>query len=294
MSRKTIVITGCSTGFGRYTTLTLAERGWHVFATVRKEADKASLLAEATQRNCQENVTVLFCDVTRTDEVSALAREVERLLHMETGVAESETPGLDALLNNAGSAYGGPIEIVPLDHLREQFELNVFAHVAVTQAFLPLLKVARGTIINVSSISGRISIPVTGVYSASKFALEGLSDALRVELAPFGVHVVVIEPGSSPTRIWKTSLERAMQRLSQYKDSGPYARLLQRAEKSIELASRSGFPAQKFVDLVVRILNTPRPRARYSVPATTAVILFVERFVPTRLRDRFIRRILRW
>lgn len=292
MTRKTIVITGCSSGFGRCTALELASRGWHVFATVRKEADRESLLAEAVSHNCQENLTPLLCDITHEDEVTALAREVEASLR--SGEPEASTPRLDALLNNAGSGYGGPIELMPIGHIRAQFELNVFAQVVVIKAFLPLLKVGRGTIINVSSISGRISVPVSGVYSASKFALEGLSDALRLELAPFGIHVVLIEPATSPTSIWKTSMQRSMETLVEHKDNGPYMRLLQMAEKSADRASKHGFPVQKFADTVVRILATSKPHARYGVPGSASALMLLRRFLPDALWDRLIRLTIRW
>ncbi|GAC1468700.1 MAG: SDR family oxidoreductase [Ktedonobacteraceae bacterium] len=302
MSNKTIVVTGCSSGFGRTTALELAGRGWLVFATVRKEADRESLLAEAALRHCQENLRPLLCDITHDDEVTALARQVEDLLRSrattlpgDTGnTGDSPALALDALLNNAGSAYGGPIELMPLEDIRAQFELNVFAHVAVIKAFLPLLKAGRGTIINVSSVSGRISIPVTGVYSASKFALEGISDALRIELAPFGVHVVLIEPASSPTSIWKTSMQRSMGGLAEHRDSGPYTRLLQMAEKAAERSSKRGFPPQMFADTTVRILSTSRPRARYGVPGSASALMLLRRLCPDALWDRLIRLVLKW
>lgn len=290
MTRKTIVITGSSSGFGRSTALELARRGWHVFATVRKEADRESLLAEAV--NFQDHLTPLLCDITHEDEVAALVQQVETRLGALT--SEHDVPHLDALLNNAGSAYGGPIELMPMDDIRAQFELNFFAQVAVTRAFLPLLKAGHATIIYVSSISGRISIPVTGVYSSSKFALEGLCDALRIELAPFGIHVVLIEPASSPTSIWKTSLQRSMDSLAEHKESGPYMRLLQMAEKSANQASRTGFPIQKFADTVVRILSTSHPRSRYGVPSSATALMLLRRLLPDALWDWLIRRAIKW
>lgn len=292
MTEKAIVITGGSSGFGRSTSLELARRGWHVFVTVRKEADREDLLAEATQQNCRDHLTPLLCDITHEDEVTALAQQVETLLRALPG--EQGVPHLDALLNNAGSAYGGPIELMPMDDIRAQFDLNVFAQVAVIKVFLPLLKAGHATIINVSSISGRISVPVTGVYSSSKFALEGLSDALRIELAPFGIHVVLIEPASSPTSIWKTSIERSMGGLEKHKESGPYMRLLQMAEKSANRASKTGFPIQKFADTVVRILSTSHPRARYGVPRSATAVMFLRRLLPDFLWDWLIRRAIRW
>ena len=295
MSRKTIVITGCSSGFGYISALTLASRGWHVFATVRKEEDAERLRKEMVTRQYQGQITPLLCDITQQEQITALARQVEEILRSEyPGPEHVPQPRLNALLNNAGTAYGGPIELMPLDDIRAQFELNVFAHIAVTQAFLPMLKVARGTIINVSSISGRISVPITGMYSASKHALEGMSDALRLELAHFGVRVVLIEPSSSPTGIWKTSTQRSFSQLSEYRDNSEYGRLLQVAEKYVQRSSRSGFPAQMFADTVVRILESRRPRARYGVPNSATMLMLLRHFLDDAVWDRLVRLALRW
>lgn len=287
MSKKTIVITGCSSGFGRVSALALAKRGWHVFATVRKEADQADLVAEAATLGCKENLTPLLCDITRTEQVAALAQTVKEQL------AATQASSLDALLNNAGTATGGPIELVSLDDMRALFEINVIAHVAVTQHFLPLLKEAGGTIINVSSVSGRIATPVTGVYAASKFALEAISDAMRVELAPFGVRVVLIEPSSSPTNIWKTSIQRALQHMEPHRN-GPYGPLLSLAERSAAHSSKQGFPPQLFADTLVRILDSRRPHPRYIVPRNAVLAVLVRRFLPDTSWDRLVRRTMKW
>jgi len=291
MNKRSIVITGASSGFGRVTALTLAERGWRVFATVRKEADAASLLSEAAQRGYRENLTPLLCDVTRPEEVAALLQQVKDALLAD--VAEGTEPRLNALLNNAGTAYGGPMELLPLDDLRAQFEVNTFAHVGVTQAFLPLLKAARGTILNVSSIGAQLATPLTGAYNASKAALEVISDAWRVELIHFGVHVVLIEPASSPTNIWNTSLERAMGGIGLFRE-GPYQRLLTVSEKVAKRSSKKGFPAQLFADTVVRILESNKPHARYVVPRNVAVPLLIRRLLPDSVWDYVVRRALKW
>jgi NAD(P)-dependent dehydrogenase (short-subunit alcohol dehydrogenase family) len=295
MMRKSIVITGCSSGFGRATALELATRGWHVFATVRKEEDCASLLDEATLMQCCNNITPLLCDITQSEQVAALGQKVEELLRAELAAEQSNRmPGLDALLNNAGTAYAGPIELVSLDDMRAQFEINVFAHIAVTQALLPLLKTAKGTIINVSSISGRISVPITGLYSGSKYALEGISDALRLELAHFGVRVVMIEPASSPTSIWKTSLERSQQHLGDSAEHSAYIRLVEYSERMANEFGRKGFPVRKFVDVVIKILESPRPRARYGVPGSATTLMLLRRLTPDFLWDAIIRLAMRW
>ncbi len=294
MTRKTIVITGCSSGFGRCTALELARQGWLVFATVRKEADRDSLLQEATFQQCSDNITPLLCDITQHEQVVQLAQNIETLLRAEQSLGQEHLPRLDALLNNAGTAYAGPIELVPLDDIRSQFEVNAIAHIDVTKELLPFLKVAHGTAIYVSSISGKISVPLTGIYSASKYALEALCDALRIELAPFGVHVVLIEPASSPTSIWLTSFQRSFDHLGDAKDTSPYARLLKLGEKSAQQSSKKGFPVQKFADTVVRILNSPRPQARYGVPGSATALMFFRRFLPDSLWDLIIRRTMHW
>ena len=281
---KTIVITGCSSGFGRVTALHLARNGWRVFATVRSEADQASLLVEAMAQGLHERLTPVLCDITDEAHVQGLARTVSEA-----------TSRLDALLNNAGTAYPAPVELLSLDDLRAQFEVNVVAQVAVTQALLPLLKAARGMIINVSSQGGRVAFPLLGPYHASKFALEAMSDSMRVELAPFGVRVVVVEPGSSPTAIWETSLQRALQGLTRRGvDASAYQLLIDSVRRGFVSLAKNGFPPQKFADLVLKILNTPHPRARYALPLRARLTMAARRFMPDEMWDRIVRQVLKW
>ena len=278
---KTIVITGCSSGFGRLTAVQLARQGWHVFGTVRKEDDKESLVNEL-EDIYKANMTPVVCDITSAEQVANLAQTVS-----------ATTTRLDALLNNAGTAYAAPLEVLSLEDLTAQLEVNVVAQVRVIQALLPLLKSAKGTIINVSSVSGKISTPMTGAYSASKFAIEAISDALRLELAPFGVRVVIIEPSSSPTNIWQTSMKRSLEKLEPHR-VGEYAKLLNTFEKLANVMSKRGFPPQQFVDTVIRILASPKPRIRYVVPASAGVEVVLRRFLPDSVFDALIRRSLRW
>lgn len=268
----------------------LAQRGWRVFATVRKESDRESLLKEWGElrelRGLKEigELAVLLCDITDEKQVAELGRAVT-----------ADTSTLDALVNNAGTAYASPLELIPISELRKQFEINVLAQLAVTQSVLPLIKAAKGTILNVSSISGRMTNPITGPYSASKFALEALSDALRVELAPFGVKVVVIEPGSSPTTIWQTGKERALGALAEHGlDASAYQPLIDGAMKYIARVEATGFPPQLFADTVERILNTRHPRARYPIPAYLGWLILLRRLTPDWAWDRLVRRTLRW
>jgi NAD(P)-dependent dehydrogenase (short-subunit alcohol dehydrogenase family) len=289
MNKKRIVITGCSSGFGRVTATELAKRGWHVFGTVRKESDRESLENEAETHGYKGNLTIVLCDITSAEQIAALVEQVRDV----AGEAHGGEPKLDALLNNAGTAYGGPMELMLLDDLRAQFEINVVAQVAVTQALLPMLKAARGTVINVSSLGGRVSTPVTGAYNASKFAIEAISDAWRIELSPFGVHVVMIEPGPSPTSIWETSLQRSMERIGEHRE-GPYRRLLTLSERFAKSSTKQGFPPQLFADTVVKILTSERPRARYAIPFSATVQIVLRSVLPDRLWDYLVRRVARW
>jgi NAD(P)-dependent dehydrogenase (short-subunit alcohol dehydrogenase family) len=204
-------------------------------------------------------------------------------------MVSATTASLDALVNNAGTAFPAPIELLPVDELRAQFEVNVIAHVAVTQALLPSLKRARGTIINVSSVGGRISTPMLGAYNASKFALEAISDVLRVELAPAGVRVVVIEPSSSPTGIWRTSLARVGERAA-----GEYAALGDAVSRLAAQSAASGFPPDLFASTVSGILRAPRPQTRYVIPAAARRRLRLHWLLPDRWWDRLVRRALKW
>ncbi len=278
---KTIVITGCSSGFGRLTALQLARQGWHVFGTVRNSDDKEHLI-NALEDVYEEHLSLVVCDITNAKQVAHLAQ-----------VVAAATPHLDALLNNAGTAFAAPLELLAIEDLSAQFELNVIAQVRVTQALLPFLKSAKGTIINVSSVNGKISTPIVGAYAASKFALEAISDALRIELAPFGVRVVVIEPSSSPTNIWQTSMKRSFEKMEPHR-VGEYAKLLTTFEKLANVLSKRGFPPQRFVDTVVRILASPKPRTRYIVPRSAALDVTLRRFLPDAIFDIIVRRTLRW
>ena len=284
MTVKSIVITGCSTGFGRALALHLARRGWRVLATVRQEADAASLLTEAMAHGFRENLTPVICDITNEAQVKELAKKVT-----------AATPRLEALVNNAGTAFAAPLELLPLSEFRAQLELNVVAQLGVTQALLPLLKPAQGMIINVSSIGGRIALPITGAYSASKFALEALSDSLRIELAPFGVRVVVIEPGSSPTAIWETGRQRARQSLAEREgEMEAYAPLIARFEKAALKRAAQGFPPELFAETVEKILNDPNPKTRYPLPADVRRRILLRRLLSDGWWDKQIRKTLKW
>src|SRR5919112_1052610 len=177
-----VLITGASTGIGHATAKRMLAYGWEVFAAARKDEDLERLRGEG--------FTPIKLDVTDPETIAA-ARE------------ELDERGLRGLVNNAGVAVSGPIEFIPLDELRRQLEVNLVGQVAVIQAFLPNIREATGRIVNISSIGGRIALPMVGPYAASKHALEAVSDSLRRELRPWGIHVSLIEPGGVTTPIWE-------------------------------------------------------------------------------------------
>jgi len=277
---KTVVITGCSTGFGRVTALHLAREGWQVLATVRKESDADSLKVEAG--SAAGRLTPVLCDITQAADVTGLRDRVDAL-----------GGRLDGLVNNAGTSYAAPLELLPIDVLRQQLEVNLVAHLAVTQSLLPALKAARGTLINVSSVGGRVAYPVNGAYHMSKFALEAMSDVLRLELVPFGVKVVVLQPGTSPTAIWQTSLDRAKS-LDSYAQLGAYTPLAAFVEQVARHNTTTGFPPEVFARTVHKVLTRSNPATRYAFPAGIRLRIWQRTLLPDKVWDWFVRRVIGW
>lgn len=232
------MVTGASTGIGACIARELAGRGFRVFGTVRRPEDGAALE--------RAGVTPVRMEVTEAESIARARAEIERALN---GVP------LRALVNNAGIPVAGPLELLPLDELRRVFEVNVVGAVAVTQAFLPLLKASRGRIVNISSVAGRRALPFMGPYAASKYALEAISDSLRRELLPFNVAVVVIEPGSFRSRIWNKV--EAMD-MSRYRGS-PYEAVLDRFRRAALRGAERAPPPDKVARAVARALVRRRP-----------------------------------
>jgi NAD(P)-dependent dehydrogenase (short-subunit alcohol dehydrogenase family) len=271
-----LLITGASTGIGLDSALRMARRGWQVFACVRREEDAARLREIGLP-----GLEPLLLDVTSVESIARARAEVEARLGEN---------GLDGLVNNAGVALIGPVEFLNLDDLRQLFEVNVHGVVAVTQAFLPLLRRARGRIVNMSSISGRISSPFTGPYAASKFALEALNDAMRLELAPFGISVSAIEPGMIATPIWEKG-ERAVaaQRQAHPPEAEAlYGGMMAAFERLIRPAIRRAGPVGLVSDAVEDALTSAKPRTRYVVGRDARIRLFLRRLLSDRLMDRLV------
>jgi NAD(P)-dependent dehydrogenase (short-subunit alcohol dehydrogenase family) len=276
MNPKSVVITGASTGIGAACALHLDKLGWRVFAGVRKAVD-----GEALQGQASDRLTPIFLPVTDADSIAAAAETVA------TAVGET---GLAGLVNNAGIALGGPLEFLPIEDLRRQLEVNVIGQIAVSQAFLPLLRQGRGRVVNMSSISGRIAMPFIGPYAASKFALEALTDSLRVELRPWGIRVSLIEPGPITTPIWEKSLAMADEMVRRLPPRGHelYGPAVTTARRIIARSTRAGIPPEAVARLVAHALTARRPKTRYLVGRGVRLATLFAQFVPDRLRDWLI------
>ena len=271
---RTVLVTGASKGIGEATVKTLAQAGWRVFAGVRREPDGASL-----RERIGDRVVPVMLDVTDAEQVIAAADMVR----------DATRGALHGVVNNAGIAVAGPLEFLPLASLRQQLEVNVVGQIAVTQAVLPMIRAARGRIVMVGSIAGRSAMPFIGPYSASKFAIEALSDALRVELRPWGIHVALIEPGVIATPIWQTSIDAA---LAMLKTAPPTVNdyygdrldaIRRRAERGV-----GGLAPDVVARAIEHALTAARPRTRYLIGRDAKMRLWLERVLPDRARDRVI------
>jgi len=285
--RRSVLVTGAARGIGEACVARLARAGFHVFAGVRSDADGAKLASEHG-----EAVSPVRLQVTEPAEIEAATAFVADRLGGN---------GLYGLVNNAGIAVGGPLEFLPLGELRRQLEVNVTGQVAVTQAALPLIRRARGSadaragrIVFMGSISGLSALPLTGAYGASKHALEAIADALRVELRPWGIEVVMIEPGSIATPIWDTSLRSATETLGPVRErmTEYYGRLIEGVRARVERAGKglSGQPPDAVAAVVERALTADRPRTRYIVGRDARIRLLLKRLLPDRALDALVSR----
>src|SRR3954451_12369867 len=233
-----VVVTGASTGIGRATALLLDARGYRVFAGIRKEAD-----AEELRKQGSDRLTPIRIDVTEPDSIGSARQQVADAVGKE---------GLVGLVNNAGVGGGGPIEFMPLDELRSTLEVNLVGQVAVTQAFIPLIRRGKGTIVFIASIGGRAGGPFMSPYNTSKFAIEALGESLRHELRPWGIDVVVVEPGSIDTEIWSKGNDQMRERLDEMPDDALrlYGRQLNRFGEVIDETAGRGIPPEKVAEVI--------------------------------------------
>lgn len=275
-----VLITGASTGIGAACATACAKHGMTVFAGVRNLEAGAALKADGGAA-----IVPLHLDVTDRESIARAADSVKH------HVGES---GLYGLVNNAGIAIGSPLELIPLDRLRRQLEVNVIGQIAVTQAVLPLLRRARGRIVNMGSIAGRATIPMMGPYSASKFALEALTDALRLELYPWGIEVSIIEPGAIATPIWDKSLKTALDVEAEMPADGKhlYEDAAKAVKESVGQAAARAIPAEAVVKAVLHALTASRPKTRYLVGADAKLRAAMQSWLPDRLQDWILKKVL--
>jgi NAD(P)-dependent dehydrogenase (short-subunit alcohol dehydrogenase family) len=270
-----VLVTGASTGIGRACAEHLDGLGFTVFAGVRKQLDADSLHEAGAGR-----IQPVMLDVTDGDSIAAALATVDA----------AAPHGLAGLVNNAGVAFGGPLEFVAIEQWRRQMEVNFIGQVAVTQATLPALRRARGRIVNITSIGGRVASPYFGPYNASKFALEAVTDSLRRELRGSGIEVVAIEPGAVATPIWDKGRSTAEQMVASMPAEGErlYGDGIEAMRKVIAQLERSGVAPLQVARAVEHALTARRPKTRYVVGRDARVQLILSRLLPTRLMDRLV------
>jgi NAD(P)-dependent dehydrogenase (short-subunit alcohol dehydrogenase family) len=279
------LITGASTGIGRATALRLARARWTVFAGVRDSSAGEQL---AQEPGTDGRVIPLALEVTDEGHVAEAAARVQELVVQSGGTPS----GLDALVNNAGIGVGGPLELVTAEDMRRQFEVNVLAQVAVTQAMLPALRRAHGRIVFVSSIGGRVATPFLAPYAASKHAIEAIADGLRIELDSSNVQVALIEPGSVATPIWDKGRAEAERVTIPAELQAEYGHVPAAMDKVLEQTARRGIPPDAVAETIERALTARRMRARYVVGRDARAMLMIRRVLPDHTFDRVLRRAL--
>ncbi|WP_341530406.1 SDR family oxidoreductase [Nostoc sp. UHCC 0302] len=271
-----VVITGASTGVGRATALLLDKQGYQVFAGVRKERD-----AELIKLNSSVNLTPIILDVTKIEQIKSATEIV---------LSTIGEKGLLGLVNNAGILVDGPLEYLAIDELRWQFEVNVIGQVAVTQAFLPMIRQAKGRIINIGSVSGKISSPFFSALCASKFALEALTDSLRMELHPWGIEVILVEPGSiasaAPDKV-EASLQKKLANMSPIARA-MYGDIYKFSLEQLIKSNRMGIAPEEVANVIQKALEANKPKTRYFVSKEKVILnllLMLAKILPDRVCD---------
>ncbi|MGQ5228639.1 SDR family NAD(P)-dependent oxidoreductase [Streptomyces sp. yara] len=268
-----VIVSGAPSGIGAATAQALAAMGYHVLAGVRTDSE-----ADAVRADGIEPVTL---DITVPEHIEALARRI---------ADDPERRLLRVLVNNAGIEVNAPVEVLPLALWREQFEVNLFGHIAVIQKLLPFLRRSRGRIVNISSVGGVAALPVFGAYAGTKFALEAASDSLRREVSAHGVQVVVVQPGGVRTemaaRSGDISLELAAGMSAEHQRL--YSGLIDATVASNSAFLERALPAAKAGAKIAKVATTPRPRARYALGTDAAFVIPLTRFLPARLMDALL------
>ncbi len=272
---QVVIITGASSGIGAATARMLARAGAHVVLAARRRERLEELKQEIEQTG--GHAEVVAADITSAEDRARL---------VQTALAVNGR--IDALVNNAGYGTRGPVELVPVEKIRQNFELNVFALIALTQLVIPgMRRAGRGRIVNVSSVAGRVARPLSSIYDSTKHALEAISDGLRGELAPFGVLVVVIEPGFILTEFVEAANEASQ---SIIEDAGPYAPWFANFQQAYARARSIAGQPEDIAALIHKALTARRPRLRYAAPRHARLALALKRFLPERWFDYVMNR----
>src|ERR1700756_1989003 len=276
--RELVVVSGASTGMGAATAKELARKGFYVLAGVRRDVDVDALRAEGIEPQ--------ILDITVDSHIAAIADRVAR---------DPLGRPLRALINNAGISVNAPVETLPIAEWRRLFEVNLFGHVATTQALLPALRRSAGTVVNISSVGGKVALPTYGAYAGSKFALEAVSDSLRREVSGLGVKVVVVEPGAVKTEM----LERGVANADRLKAGmitdqlERYGDLVAAISEQARSFGEDGVSAERAAKVITRAVVAPRPRTRYTIGRDAAILVRSARILSDRLLDRVVRLNLR-
>ena len=278
-TRGAVVITGASTGIGHASALHLASLGFQVFAGVRRDEDADRLRAAGNG-----SIEPVRIDVTDQGSIDAAAEQVR----------EATGGRVAGLVNNAGIAVPGPLEHLPMDEFRRQIEVNLTGQVAVTQAFLPMLRPSRGRIVNIGSIGGRVALPLLGPYAASKHAMEGLTDSLRRELRPAGIEVSIIRPGPIATEIWERGNNKADELLERMPEAAEhYGPAIAAARAGAQERQKEAIPPKEVAEVVAHALTSDKPHTRYLVGPRTRVMALMATVLPDRWLDRLMSRMAR-
>lgn len=279
MNKKIAVITGASSGFGLLTTLELAKKDYFVIATMRNLEKQVELISQATKLNLQQHIQVQQLDVTDQNSIhnfQLFLKEINRI---------------DLLINNAGYATGGFIEELPVEEYRKQFETNLFGAISITQLVLPFMREQKsGKIINISSISGQVGFPGLSPYVSSKYALEGWSESLRLEVKLFGIDVALLEPGSYNTNIWEVGKQLAE---NQSDTTSPYKEYMDKIQKHINSGSNTFGNPIDVANKIVEIAEAKRTTLRYPIGKGVKFMIFAKKILPWRLWEFLVLRSFR-
>ncbi|MGR8012566.1 SDR family oxidoreductase [Bacillus sp. RM3] len=274
---KTAIVTGANSGFGKLITLRLAQQGYTVIAGVRQETNAKNLAEEVKNAALSESIHIEALDVTDTQSIQAFQKRLNAYAPIHL------------LVNNAGTAYAGFAEEVPVDQYREQFEVNVFGVMEMTQAVLPLMT-SGAKIFNMSSISGLMGMPALSPYVSSKFALEGYTESLRIELATFGIQAALIEPGSFQTNIWNTSMNEQM---TPPAEGSKYTAIYEKMMSYIEAQKNNYGDPGEVAELVVSLAEKKRlKKLRYLVGKGVRLSFIAKQLLPWNVWENIILRTL--